>query len=461
MKLSFKNRIALSYMVATAIVVAIVFFIILITIRTTVFYNLDKVLTYEAKKHAKEIRVQNDSIKFINIREWTEREHTEVQINPVFIQIVGRSGELMDKSPNLKDATLAFDKGKLYNEQFNVLIKGRPLRQIQIPIEVKGEIKGYILAALSLEDTQMVISNLKKTLLILYPIVLIGLFGVARYLAGKSISPIIKITETANHITRNNLNERIELPKNKDELYVLTAAINELLQRMQDALERERQFTSDASHELRTPLAVLKGTLEVLIRKERTEEEYKEKITYSIDEINRLSVIVDQLLLLARFEETHKSITKEEVSPAEVIDAIITRHKELLKTNSIGVNVDVGDVNTLHTDPYYIELILDNIISNAIKYSERGKEIHISFSAKESAITCYVIDEGIGIKSDDLPKIFNPFYRSEASLQNKEVKGNGLGLPIVKKACTQLGIDINYQSQPGKGTIVTLTLPVS
>ena len=459
MTLSIKNRIALNYIVATAIVIAIVFLIILLIIRTTVFYNLDKELTFEAQKHSKEIGFHNDSIKFVNIKEWTEREHTEVQIHPVFIQIVSKSGELMDKSPNLKDATLTFDKGKLYNEQFNVLIKERPLRQIQIPIEEQGEIKGYILAAISLEDAQMVINNLKKTLLILYPIVILGLFGVARYLAGRSIRPIKKITDTANHITRNNLNQRIDLPKNKDELYILTASINELLQRMQEALEREKQFTSDASHELRTPLTVLKGTLEVLNRKPRTEAEYKEKIAYSIEEINRLSLIVDQLLMLARFEETHKSIAKEQVSPVEVIDTILERHKEHIKKKALKASIHADDVTSINTDPYYIELILDNLISNAIKYSKIGKEIDVNFSASEAATTCTIKDEGIGIKSEDLPHIFNPFFRSESSLQFKEIKGNGLGLPIVKKACTQLGIDINYKSEPNKGTTVTLTFP--
>lgn len=455
MTLSFKNRIALNYIVATAIVVAAVFMIIYFSIKTTVFYNLDKELTFEANKHSKEIKIQNDSIRFINILEWTEREHTEVQIHPVFIQIVSKSGELMDKSPNLKDATLVFEKNKIYNEQFNTIIKGRPLRQIQIPIEEKGIIKGYMLAAMSLEDTDMVIANLEKTLMILYPIVLLGLFGVARYLAGNSIKPIRKITATANHITRNNLNERIDLPKNKDELYILTASINELIKRMQDALEREKQFTSDASHELRTPLAVLKGTLEVLNRKPRTEAEYKEKISYSIDEINRLSLIVDQLLILARFEETHKSIDIENVNVIDTIDTVLHRYRDEIKSKSLVLNINSNDRDTIETDPYYIELILDNIISNAIKYSKPDTSIDILIEEKDGTLTCTIKDHGIGIKKEDLQHIFNPFFRSEA-MNLKDIKGNGLGLPIVKKACALLGITINYDSEPGKGTLVEL-----
>lgn len=455
MTLSFKNRIALNYIVATAIVVATVFLIILLIIRTTVFYNIDKELTFEAEKHSNEIRIQNDSIRFINILEWTEREHREVQIHPVFIQIVNRAGELMDKSPNLKDATLIFEKDKPYSEQFNTIIKGRPLRQIQIPIEENGKIKGYILAAMSLEDAQMVINNLKKTLLILYPIVLIGLFGVARYLAGNSIRPIQRITATADHITRNNLNKRIDLPKNKDELYTLTASINELLQRMQEALEREKQFTSDASHELRTPLAVLKGTLEVLNRKSRTEAEYKEKIGYSIEEIDRMSLIVDQLLMLARFEETHKKLKKQSINIIEIIDSVLLRYKNEIKDKALTVNINSKGKESLTSDTYYVELILDNLISNAIKYSRPSTSIDVLIEEQNDSLKCTIADRGIGIKEEDLEHIFNPFFRSD-TIHLKEIKGNGLGLPIVKKACSLLDISIHYESELGQGTKVVL-----
>ena len=458
MSLSFKSRIALNYVVATAIVVAIVFFIIMIIVKTTVYYNVDNDLSFEADTHMKEIKIQGDSIHFINILEWSEREHREVEVHPVFIQIVNKSGQLMDKSPNLKDAQLKFEISKNHNEQFNTTIKGKPLRQIQLPIKDNGEIKGYILAAMSMEDAQMVILKLKMVLLILYPIVLLGLFGVARYLAGRSIYPIRKITTTANHITRNNLNERIDLPKNKDELFTLASSINELLQRMEEALEREKQFTSDASHELRTPLAILKGTLEVLNRKPRTALEYKEKIAFSINEIDRMSVTVEQLLMLARVESSNQPVKQLTVEPLKMVDHILERYKEAIKEKSIAVNVIAANDLTLQSDPYYLDVILDNLISNSIKYSNADSSIDVVFSTKENKVECLITDRGIGIESEYLDKIFNPFFRTK-SLYSKEVKGDGLGLPIVKKACQTLGIDISYQSELSKGTTVKLLFP--
>ncbi|WP_321538772.1 histidine kinase dimerization/phospho-acceptor domain-containing protein [Flavobacterium piscinae] len=132
----------------------------------------------------------------------------------------------------------------------------------------------------------------------------------ARFFAGRSIKPVQTIIETSNQITKDNLKTRIPLPQNKDELFVLSENINSLLNRIENAVDREKQFTSDASHELRTPLAVIKGTMEVLIRKPRNEAEYKEKIRFCIDEIDRLNTMVDQLLLLARFEN-QKSNSKK------------------------------------------------------------------------------------------------------------------------------------------------------
>lgn len=454
MNLSFKNRIALNYMVATAIMIAIVFVIILVIVKTTVIYNLDKNLTFEAEKHKKEIIIHNDSVHFVNILEWTEREHREVQFHPVFIQIVNTKGVLMDKSPNLKEATLVFKEGN-HNKQISTFIEGQPLRQIQIPIEENGLIQGYMLAAVSMEEADMVMQNLRNVLLLLYPIVLIALFGVARYLAGRSINPIKKITNTADHITRNNLNERIELPKNKDELYVLTSSINELLQRMQDALEREKQFTSDASHELRTPLAVLTGTLEVLNRKPRTSEEYKEKVSYSIKEINRMSETVDQLLMLARVDASTVTNEKENIEPIAIIDAVLTRYRIQIKEQALAINVAADAHIQLSSNAFYVNLIFDNLISNAIKYAKKDSKVDITLSKVNGGVSCVITDQGVGISREHLHQIFNPFFRSNA-LNHKEIKGNGLGLSIVKKACDALNITINVESELDKGTEVTL-----
>jgi len=461
MILSFRNRIALHYMIATAIIVAVVFGIVFFVVQETVYHNLDSDLTYEAEKHTDEIKMLGDSIQFINKAEWAEIEHREIQVNPVFIQIFDKNGNLMDKSPNLNEDELPFRKQEQFGGYFNENLNKQAIRQIQIPIEQNGKIKGYVVAAMSLESSNMVFLKLKNVLIISYLLLLAGLYFISRYLAGRSIIPIRNIIETTNRITKNNLNERVNLPEHKDELFDLSSSINELLQRIENAIEKERQFTSDASHELRTPLASLKGTLEVLIRKPREQYEYKEKIKHSLSEIDRMTAIIEQLLLLARLDSklnTNNIVSKKalKVSLPILIDEILSRHKEEISNKGLVLDLDIEIMKEAPVPQYYANIILDNIINNAIKYSKENSSLKITVTDAETGIICEIKDEGLGIKKEDIEKLFHPFFRSDA-LDHKEIFGNGLGLSIAKKAADAINAKLVVESELGKGTTATLT----
>lgn len=456
MNLSFKNRLAFYYMLATAIIMAVVFSIVYFIVQNTVYQNLDTMLSFEARKHTKEIKIKDNSLYFINKKEWEELEHREVHINPVFIQIIDASGRLMDKSPNLKNEVLPFEGSKKLGENFNAKLNNRSIRQVQIPIEHHQEIKGYIIAAMSLEDSKMVILNLRNTLLILFPIVLIGLFFVSRYLAGRSIIPIQNITKTTNRITKSTLNERVSLPPNKDELYDLSASINELLSRIENTLQREQQFTSDASHELRTPLSTLRGTLEVLIRKPRTQQEYEDKIKISLSEVDKMTDTLEQLLLLARFDSQKSTIQNEKESLTKIVTEIIDFHSKAICSKNLRVIFNSQGIKNDVVPYYYSYLILDNIVLNAIKYSKDNSEVTIALNRNEKGLECAIKDEGIGIKKEDLEKVFNPFFRSDA-LHHKDIIGNGLGLSIAKKAALAINATIIVESELNKGTLFLVT----
>jgi len=456
MNLSFKNRLAFYYMLATAIIIAVVFSIVYLIVQKAVYKNLDIVLTFEAQKHTKEIKIKGDILYFTNKAEWEETEHREVHMNPVFIQIIDAAGRLMDKSPNLKDEVLPFEGSKNLGENFNSKLNNRSIRQVQIPIEHHDKIKGYIIAAMSLEDSQMVLLNLRNTLLILFPIVLFGLFFISRYLAGRSIIPIQNITNTTNRITKSTLNERVALPSNKDELYQLSASINELLNRIENTLQREQQFTSDASHELRTPLSTLRGTLEVLIRKPRTREEYEEKIKVSLSEVDKMTDTLEQLLLLARFDSQKPTVQNEKESLTKIVNDIIASHLKAINSKNLQIVFNNSEIKNDLVPYYYSHLILDNIIHNAVKYSKVNSEITIILRRNEKGLVCEIKDEGIGIRKEDLEKVFIPFFRSDA-LHHKEVIGNGLGLSIAKKAAHAIKATIAVESELNKGTTFLVT----
>ncbi len=455
MSLSFRNRIALHYMIATAMIMAVAFVVVYFVVQGTVYQNLDSDLSFEAEKHTGEIRIVGDSIKVINMKEWEEREHREVQVNPVFIQILNKDGKFMDKSPNLKEDVLTFNPQQNYGGHFNQTLNSRAIRQVQLPIEENGKIKGFILAAMSLESSKMVLLNLRNVLIVSYLFLLAGLYFISRYLAGRGIIPVKVITETTKRITKNNLNERVVLPQNKDELYELSSGINQLLQRIENAIERERQFTSDASHELRTPLSTLKGTLEVLIRKPRERSEYEDKIKFSLTEIDRMTATIEQLLLLARLDTNSKTVDQSLVQLPTVIDEILSRHKKRISEKNLAIDFHNGAALEAAVPQYYTNLVLENIIGNAIKYSKAATTIHISIDLLGSEVICKVQDEGIGIKKEDLNNLFNHFFRSDA-LNHKSISGNGLGLSIAKKAADAIHAEIHVESEFNLGTTFTI-----
>jgi two-component system heavy metal sensor histidine kinase CusS len=458
MSLTFKNRIALHYVLATAALVAMSYLVVFGVVRNRVYTDLDRNLRFEAAKHMGELRVMGGTLRFGNRREWEEREHLEVQVDPVFIQVNDAQGHLTDRSPNLKADQLAFDTAAGWHAPRNSALRGKALRQVQVPVRQEGARVGYLLAAISSEAAQHVLNSLAMVLLGSFPVVLLGLFGSARVLAGRSIAPVAQITAATNRITRSNLSARIALPPRPDELHTLATAINGLLHRMELAVEREKQFTADASHELRTPLAVLKGTLEVLVRKPRQPEEYVANITLSIQEIDRLSQLVDQLLLLARFENPAKNLNHRELAVGSCVHDVLHRHRNSLSSKHIRVDVQDPDTASITSDPYLVDLILDNVLANAIKYSPVGSAITVVLARAGQWLSCTIRDEGIGIRPDELDKIFDPLYRSDA-LSHKHIGGTGLGLSIVAKASALLGIELAVQSELGRGTTFTLRFP--
>ncbi|GAB3723680.1 sensor histidine kinase [Flavobacterium koreense] len=454
---SFRNRIAFNYIISTALLIAFVFIVIYQVIYYSVDNHINDDINDEVKKHLGEIEIDRNNTYLIQVDQWRAREHNTVDVNPVFVQFHDINNQLIDKSPNLKGILLKLNDKDKDNVLVDTYLNNKPIRQIQVPLVDDNKIIGHVIVAMSLDDATMILSNLKKILLIAFPLILVVLFLIARLIAGRSIKPVTSIIETSSTITRDNLKSRIQLPNNKDELYTLSETINNLLDRIENAIEREKQFTSDASHELRTPLAVIKGTMEVLIRKPREKQEYEEKINFCITEVDRLNNLVDQLLLLARFENQKQNIRNEQVYLNSLILDTIARFSEKIKEKKITIVANFQEDYYIKSDTYLVSIILSNIISNAIKYSNKSGKIDIELKKDKENVYCSISDNGIGIVAEDLEKIFNSFYRSDIS-NHPEIKGTGLGLSIVKRLCNLLSIELNIKSIKEEGTSVNLRI---
>ena len=453
MNSSYKERIARRLTLVTALIFFLVFLLIYLVANYTVVRTIDRELQLEIDKHKGEIFLVNGKIRFLHMDEWEQMEHTQLQLNPIFIEIVDLEGKPMDRSPNLGENHLNFSPEKSASEEaWTQKIGSREVRQRQIPLLTEGKQEGYLLLAKSFADARELLDNLRNVLLLIYPLILVSLYLCMRYLAGKSIEPLEIISQKTNQITQQNLNERVPETGTNDEIGQLTRAINSLLGRLEQALQREKQFTSDASHELRTPLAVLRGTLEVLIRKPRTAEEYEAKVKTALVSIDRMSAMIDQLLALARVENG-KNLVKEELE-------LITFLEELADTVSAeqGKQIQFQSLVSLpiyvRTNEKSLEMILKNLLENACKYTASSEEVRLRVG-KDSTAFIEVVDTGTGIASEHLEQIFDPFFRVQEALDHG-IPGTGLGLAIVKKLAQESSIQLSVSSEKGKGSTFRL-----
>ena len=425
----------------------------------TVYSHLDSDLDLEINELKNSIVVTNGKTIFANPFEWNEREHGQIEVNPTFVQVTDAAGNVTRKTGNLVNDSLEFKNGIKNKIYFDSELSGSPIRELQLPyLGTDKKIIGFLLVGVPLEESALVLTNLRQALIISFPVILLILFMTTRIIAGKSIAPIHNVINTAEKITKENLEDRISLPPHNDEIYSLTSTINGLLNRLEDALLREKQFTSDASHELRTPLSVIKGTLEVLIRKPREAPHYEEKIQYCISETDRMTILIDQLLLLARYDTGKIIPIKTEFTISDKIDTVLQRLVPLLEDKKLIINRQDEEKFKLEADPSMMEIIFENILTNAIKYSDPGSTIDINLWKENGNIICSLKDYGIGMTDEQRKRIFDRFYRTDESRSSEE-GGFGIGLAICKKLCDLQDITVKVESIPGKQTNFLLYFP--
>lgn len=448
MKFSFKKRIAFFNTLAVAITTAIVFVIIYLVVYLSSYRHLDSDILLEKEEILNTLDWKADSIIINKMPEWEEAEHKKVEVNPTFIQIVDNKDKMIFKSANLQSNHFLFnpssEKGYFYNTQ----IDKQRLRLGQFPVKNDdGKIIGQLTIGVSQQESYYVLNNLLITLCISFPILLLVLYWVIYFAASKSIAPVNQLIRAASGINDSNIDTRLPLPENEDEIYQLARTINELLSRIESSIQQQKQFTADASHEIRTPLAAIRGTLEVLLRKKREPEQYEEKIKEVINQTDRLNQLLDQLLQLARYETG--SVKKERIYLHTILKEAELKFGKQIQQKGMLVGNAVAESISIHADSFFVSVIIDNLVSNAIKYGDvNGK---ISFNWANDTHTLFITNDGTGITQEQLPLLFNRFYRTDDS-RSSMVPGSGLGLAIVKKLTDLQHITIAVSCTSGSTT---------
>jgi two-component system OmpR family sensor kinase len=465
--LSLRIKLTLYYL---AILSAILFFFG-IAIYTYVYRSLlatvDESLTYQM------IKIERSQI--VGGEPGTGEETSErlLELRPHAMQIIDDSWRIRDEYYASPNDILEIDKDELSR-----LAVGEPkydtvrtphgelLRVVTLRAkDPDGSGTYFIRLGHSLETFQKAIRRTFILLGVAIPLaLLLGSYG-GLLLANQALRPVDRMTRAAEHIAAGDLSERVPEPARMDEIGRLAATFNYMIARLQAAFERQKQFTSDASHELRTPLAVMRGDIEITLRRERTAEEYKRALTSSLEEIMRLSRLVEDLLMLARGDSGRIELRCEPVDlndicrrMAEYISPLADqRDQTLIYKPPPGAETAPVMVSA---DMLRIKQLLLNLLDNAIKYTERRGRVTLGLKTEENVAVITVTDTGRGIPPEDLPHIFERFFRRSAKTADRTAPGFGLGLSIVKWIVDSHGGRIEAKSEVGKGTEFVVRLPL-
>lgn len=450
MKLHFKNRIALFNTIAAAITMFVVFAAVYSVIYTTTFRHLDQSILEEKEELFSQISTENDSLVFSLNAEWEELEHNNAEVDPIFLQMVNEQGIVIFHSRNLQNDQLQYADSLNSDTFFNVEFNGKKIRQGQFPIKTEtGKIIGQLDIGISQVDSILILSNLRNTFFAAFPLMLLFFYLVTSLVASRSIAPVKQLIGYAEKMNYNNINPSLPFPEHHDEIYQLTATINALLERIETGRNREKQITADISHELRTPLTGIKGTLEVLIRKPREPHQYEEKARQVIQEVDSINHIISQLLYLARLDSGNLSIVNKPVLLHDMLHSIRIKWQSRFLEKNMSMQVDIPENTLVQVDFGLLEMILENLVSNAVKYGNVNGELRCHWQNDTSILT--LSDNGPGIPQQHLPHIFERFYRADVP-GSSSVQSTGLGLYIVKMLADIQRIRIEVNSRANQGT---------
>jgi heavy metal sensor kinase len=277
-------------------------------------------------------------------------------------------------------------------------------------------------------------------------------------LVRRALKPVDNLSQKAAAITQHNLSERLPVVRSGDELERLSVSLNLMISRLEDAINSSKQFVADASHELRTPLAVLRGELENLAQDVELKPQTRETLGSSLEEVDRLTEIVEGLLALSRLDTGEAQTQRERFDLAALVATTADQMSLLAEDKHITVVCASSEHVMIEGDQAKLKQVVVNLLDNAIKYTPNGGRIDLTIAQEAGEAVLDVADDGIGIPPEALPHVFKRFFRVDGS-RSRDQGGAGLGLSIVKSICDAHGARVEVRSTPGRGSCFRLRVP--
>lgn len=338
---------------------------------------------------------------------------------------------------------------------------GVQLRLLSYPLKHDGRLVGVVQVARDLGPLSQTVSELRLVYSLVGPFAIFWLCLGCWFLADQLVAPVLEVTEAAREINSDNLSRRLPNSGHRDELGQMVGTLNQMLERLENAFRKIRQFSGDASHELRTPLTILRGETEVTLRWAKKPEEFRDMLHSNLEEIDRMERIIESLLLLTKSESGELILDVKEFSLSDLVQALYLQGQTLGEAKRISVSLRIGveEEVRIRGDELRLRQLFLNLIANGVKYTPEEGALEIALSREGDMARVDVADNGIGIPYEAQPHIFDRFYRVDKA-RNRMDGGSGLGLSIVRSIAVAHGGHISVESTPGRGSTFTVLLPV-
>lgn len=378
------------------------------------------------------------------------------------VQLVSNEGKILFTSELLEGQTLPFDSSLLHSARrgvteydTTVTVDQKPVRFIMVPVLDHGKLVSIVQIGTHLGDEAEFLAGLRVILWVSIPLAVIILGGGGWFLAGRALKPVDDVAQSAELIDDRTLDARLVVVNPHDEIGRLTQAFNRTLDRLEAAFTRTKRFSVDVSHELRTPLTILKGETEVGLRWAKDPDEFREILVNNLEEINRMSGIIESLLDLARIEEGRQRLSVGPLDLSAVTGEVVSGMMAEAGEKGVTLSFEPAADAVIEGDQQRIRQIVSHLVSNGVCFTPSGGSVTVSVETTPSSVHLNVVDAGIGIPPDDLPYIFDRFYRVDSS-RNRSKGGSGLGLSLVKTLVDAHGAQIVVTSEPGMGSRFTV-----
>jgi signal transduction histidine kinase len=314
-----------------------------------------------------------------------------------------------------------------------------------------------LLIAIPLDDVHAVMRDFRNLLMMMIPGVLAVACLGGWWISRRALAPVDEITKVARSITVQNLSKRLSVPQTGDALQRMSETWNEVLARLETAVDRTRRFTADASHELRTPVALIRSTAELALRRERAPEDYRKALRQIEAEAECMTSLTNNLLSLAAADANRVEMPLAPLDLNCIASDVVQEHLALAESKGVCVRADLlAKPATALVNDAGIRRLLRILVDNAVKFTQPAGSVLVSTTGGQGKVTLSVRDSGPGIPADAVPHIFERFYQADQS--HGENSGAGLGLSIAQMIAKAHGSAIEVESAPGHGSCFSLAL---